>query len=268
MPEECLKPLQALQSPEAQAQSQKCEEQGKYGDKVIQALQAADEKTALAHIYEVFEKCGNFSERCAAIVAPNLIQNMRISGVAVSNACKAEYSKIQNDEKALAATADCDNKQKLAEKTLTALSNGDGNGAIDAAEQGLEKCMNISKTCAFQLAPVIVNSMIMRAMQEAAITQVLVAQPVLVVEEADPVIVVEDDGTSEDAVKAQAPTKKLSLLQMATSIVPDKKSYKKRNSMVREAAVTPTLVQTSHSHHSSVSASRLLIDLLVNRKGV
>merc|ERR1719333_1107084 len=107
--------------------------------------------------------------------------------------------------------------------------------------------------------------MIMRAMQEAVISQVLVAQPVLVVE-AEPFVVIEDDGTA-DEVGSQSPKKASSLLQMAISIRPAGKSFKRRNAMVREAAVTTeSLVQTSHSHHSIHSVSRLLVDLLVNRK--
>jgi len=269
MPEECVKSMQDLQNTENQAASQKCEDEGKYGDKAIAALRKANEHEAIAHVHEVFMKCGKLSEKCAALVAPRLVQEMRISGVAVSDGCKAEYAKVQNNEKALNATADCDKKEKLAEKTLSALSNGDADSAIDSAEQGLEKCMNISKPCAFQIAPVIVNSMIMRAMMEAEMTQVLVAQPVLVVE-AEPVVIVEDDGSSSaDAPAAAASKKKVSLLQMAASIRPAGKSYKKRNSMVREAAVTTeSLVQTSHSHHSTSThaVSKLLLDLLVNQK--
>jgi len=270
MPEECVKSLQDLQSPEAQAAAQKCEEAGTYGDKAVEALQAADEKAAVAHVREVFEKCGKLPEKCAALVAPRLVQEMRVSGFAVSDACKAEYRKtrmVQNDEKALAGIAACDKKELLADKTLTALNNGDGVGAIDATEQGLEMCMNTSKSCAFQLAPVIVNSLIMRAMQEAAITQVLVAQPVLIVE-ADPVVVVEDDGAADAPANEKELKKKMSFTQMAASIRPAGKSYKKRNSMVREAAVTPALVETAHSHQRSTSASRLLIDLLVKRNDV
>jgi len=267
MPDECLKSMQDLQNTENQAASQKCEDEGKYGDKAIAALRVANEHEAVAHVHEVFMKCGKLSEKCAALVAPRLVQEMRLSGVAVSDECKAEYSKVQNSEKAMAATADCDNKEKLAEKTLAALNNGEADSAIDSTEQGLERCMNISKPCAFQLAPVMVNSVVQRAMMEAAMTQVLVAQPVLVVD-AEPVVIVEDDGSSSaEAPVAPAPKKSVSLLQMAASIRPAGKTYKKRNSMVREAAVTTeSLVQTSHSHHSNHAISKLLLDLLVNRK--
>jgi hypothetical protein len=267
MPEECVKSFQDLQTPETQAAAQKCEEAGQYTDKAITALQAVDEKKAIEHVHEAFEKCGKFSKTCAAAVAPRLVQEMRISGVAVSDACKNEYDKIQKDEKVLAQTQECDNKEKLAEKALTALSNGQGDDAIEATTQGLEKCMNISKTCAFQLAPVVVNSIVMRAMAEAAITQVLVAQPVLVVD-AEPVVIVENDGTA-DPPAMQVSQKKPSLLQMAVSIRPAGKSYKKRNSMVREAAVTTeSLVQTSQSHHSKHSVSKLLLNLLAQQKSV
>lgn len=264
MPEECAKAFQDLQNPDVQAVSQKCEDEGKYADKALAALQAADEKTAVAHVHEVFEKCSKFSEKCAALVAPRLVQEIRISGAAVSDACKDEYNKVQNDEKAMHATEDCDNDEKLAEKALTSLNNGEADGAIDATTQGLEKCMNVSKTCAFQLAPIIVNSMVMRAMAESAITQVLVAQPILVVD-AEPVVVVENDGTA-DAPATPAPQTKVSFLQMASSI-PTGKPYKKRNSMVREAAITTeSLVQTSRSQHSKHSISKLLLNLLVKQK--
>lgn len=268
MPEECAQAVDKLQDPAVQADSHQCEEKGKYFDKAVAALQAADEKAALAHVHEAFQECGKLSDKCAAFVAPRIVQTMRISGVAVSDACKDEFNKAQNSEAALVATADCDKKEKLAEKSLTALGNGDGDGAISATKQGLLKCMNISTTCAFQLAPVIVNSMIMRAMAEDVMTQVLVAQPVLVVDDAEPVVVIEDDG-STDAPAPQTQKKTSSLLQIAASIHPAGKPYRKRSSMVREAAVTTeSLVQTSRSQHTIHSLSKFLLELLVNRKSI
>merc|ERR1719486_1750754 len=90
----------------------------------------------------------------------------------------------------------CDKKNNLTENVLDSLNKGDLKGAISSAETGLEKCLDMSEKCSYQIAPVLVNSVVMRAMmqqgaqEEVPMTTVMVAQPVIVVEE--PVMVVEE----------------------------------------------------------------------------
>merc|ERR1719375_950455 len=147
-----------------------------------------------------------------------------------------ELQSQQSDEKKAKAMQECDKKEKLSEKLLAALKKGDLNGAVSAAETGLEKCMSMSETCAFQIAPAVVNSVVMRAMLEQAeqgqgeevpITTVLVAQPVIEIEQ--PVMVVEDqpvmvvEEEAADALASDAKTAAKSVAKTtATTASPSK----------------------------------------------
>merc|ERR1719486_378947 len=102
----------------------------------------------------------------------------------------------------------CDKKNNLTENVLDSLNKGDLKGAISSAESGLEKCLHMSEKCSYQIAPVLVNSVVMRAMmqqgqqQEVPMTTVMVAQPVIVVEE--PIMVVEEEPMVVDAPAAKS----------------------------------------------------------------
>merc|ERR1719171_347075 len=90
---------------------------------------------------------------------------VRFSGAAVSKECRQETMKKQQDPKIRAHAEQCEKDEKLGEKIFTNLNNNDLEGAVSAAEHSLKKCMDMSDTCAWQLAPVVVNNAVMHAMQ-------------------------------------------------------------------------------------------------------
>merc|ERR1719240_2208890 len=49
-----------------------------------------------------------------------------------------------------------------------ALNKNDMNGAMNVADESLQKCLHCSKNCSWQLAPVLVNDVVMQAMQAQA----------------------------------------------------------------------------------------------------
>merc|ERR1719482_1476305 len=93
---------------------------------------------------------------------------IRFSGAAVSKTCREEVKKAQQDDKRMNATEKCDHKNKFSEKALGELNGANLTLAISTTQHGLEQCMDISKACAFQTAPVFMNAAVMRAMEEEA----------------------------------------------------------------------------------------------------
>jgi len=167
-----------------------------------------------------------------------------------------------------------DRAEKLTENVLAALNKGNLKDAISSAETGLEKCMSMSEKCSYQIAPVLVNSVVMRAMmqqgggggqpQEAPMTTVMVAQPVIVVEE--PVMIVEEVPEDKSAAKASVPATKVAAKAVAKSSASTKKHgtpsllamaagkgpATRRPRGLRRAAA-PALLQESSRHHTWVS---------------
>lgn len=274
LPKECRQDMQRMGNASFAEEAAACEKDGKYPEKAISALQKRDEKGATAHIEDLFVKCAKLTKDCAARVSPDLVIQLRFSGAAVTDECAKKMEGVHQDEKTAKAVQQCDKKENMTANVLSALNQGDLNGAISAAESGLEKCMSMSETCSYQLAPVIINSFVMRAMleqgqmEEAPTTTVLVAQPVLVVEEPvvvvdeQPVMVVEeipsDPASSKTAVKPAAAsvpktpgsTKKhgpVSLLAIASQIAPLSPQHQLHQ------AAAPALLQENAHHHTLVS---------------
>merc|ERR1719453_2978105 len=108
--------------------------------------------------------------------------------------------------------------------------------------------MSLSKTCSYQIAPVLVNSVVMRAMmeqggppqaQEAPMTTVMVAQPVIVVEE--PVMIVEEEPvmiTDAPAPKALAAGKPAVKAAAKIAAKPASKPAAKITVLAKQAAKT------------------------------
>jgi len=165
---ECNTELNRLRDPEVQKKSSKCEQEGKYPDQVIKLLKKGEEANATKVIEEMFQKCASFSEKCAGEVAPGLIMELRFSGVAVSDQCLAEVSKVQKDPESQQKAAKCQAEQKVGENILMALNKNDIKKAMDVADNSLEKCLGCSQKCSWQLAPVLVNDVVMQAMQAQA----------------------------------------------------------------------------------------------------
>jgi hypothetical protein len=171
----CNEELNRLRDPAFQKKSAECEQKGQYPDKVLALLKKGDEAGATKLVEEMFHKCADFSDKCAAEVAPGLIMELRFSGVAVSEKCMAEVAKVQKDPKAQEAAAKCQQEEKVGENILMALNKNDLKSAMKSADSSLQKCMKCSDNCAWQLAPVLVNDVVMQAM--AAQQQAQAGQP-------------------------------------------------------------------------------------------
>lgn len=254
MPKDCVEAMEKMKQQEFAEDAAKCEQKGQYPQKAIAALQNRDEQGAISHIKDLFVNCAKLPEHCADKVAPDLVIQLRFSGAAVSDDCAQKMQEFQQDEQKAKQVEECDKKEKLTESVLAALNKGNLKEAISSAETGLEKCMSMSKKCSYQIAPVLVNSVVMRAMmqqqgqpQEAPMTTVLVVQPVIVVEES----------ATKTVVKSSALTKKHgtpSLLAMAT-----KKSPAAPRPRALRKAAAPALLQES-SHHR-IWVSKLIMQL-------
>lgn len=160
LPAECADSLAHLREGDRTTAAAKCEKENALSDQVITSLQAAKLPEATALTQQAFEKCANFSSTCAAAVAPGVVQELRLSGVALQAECKKTVSKAQSDKTAMKGVRECETKEGIAEGMIRALNTGDMDGAIVAAESGLTKCMKLTPACAFQVSPVLVNQVI------------------------------------------------------------------------------------------------------------
>jgi len=168
---DCNEQLNRLKDPEVQKASAKCEKEGKYPDQVVALLKKQDEAGATKKVEEMFTKCAKFSETCAKQVAPGLVMELRFSGAAVSEECVAAVGKVQQDPEAQKVAAKCQAEEKVGENILMALNKNDLKSAMSVADNSLQKCLKLSKGCAWQLSPVLVNDVVMQAMQAQAAQQ-------------------------------------------------------------------------------------------------
>merc|ERR1719473_830814 len=82
-----------------------------------------------------------------------------MSGLALSDACRNAADRFQENATLMKASKPCERREKVGEKLMMGIEHGDLSLAIHAVEVGLEKCRKLSKECAFQVAPVLVNQM-------------------------------------------------------------------------------------------------------------
>jgi len=162
----CQDEVKSIQTKSKAAAVTACEEKAKYPQQAITHLQNGDKAAAVSTIEESFQKCAKFSEGCAKELAPAVIQQLQFSGAAVADTCKQAVQKVQSDKEKMKQVAMCELQEKVAESVLAALNKGEIDSAVGAAQQGLQKCMGLSETCASQLAPVVVNQVVMRALAE------------------------------------------------------------------------------------------------------
>ena len=117
-----------------------------------------------------FEECAGFSKACAAALAPGVVQKMRFTGFAVTNECAKEMQTVQKSEKRMKEIAKCEAEEGLAKQMLEELNAQDLDAAVKVAEDGLEKCIGFeNQGCESQLAPVIVNQLVQRAVQQTQV---------------------------------------------------------------------------------------------------
>jgi len=163
----CKEEAKGIQTKEKAAAVNACEEKAGYPKKAVAHLQNGDASAAVSTIEESFQKCAKFSETCAKELAPVVIQQLQFSGAAVSQTCRESVQKIQADRKKMQEVATCEKQGKVVENVLVALNKNDLKTAVGAAQTGLQKCMGVSEKCAAQLAPVVVNQVVMRALMES-----------------------------------------------------------------------------------------------------
>lgn len=144
----------------------KCEQANGYDDSVIDQLRQGEEGNAVAITEDTFLTCAKFTPECAGEVAPGVVQEVRFSGVIVTEQCRALVKKAQEDKEKLAKAQKCEEESQVSMKLLNALNVGDLDGAVGAAEMSLHKCLELSSDCAFQIAPILVNKVVTMAMMK------------------------------------------------------------------------------------------------------
>jgi hypothetical protein len=239
-----------MQHVDEQKNAAKCEKEGKFVEKVLAEIEKDDDAAAKTQVETLFTKCASIPKDCADRAAPQLIEMLRLSGAAVSEKCRTEVKKPQQDEKLMMEAGNCDQKSNISEHTLSALDAGNLTAARQFSEKALVQCMHISKECAHQAAPAFLNTAMMHVMEERAMEQMLNSQPIMVIQ---PVIMVEGPIVQDGKQK-----KSLSLLSMAAST--HKKQFRRAN--VRGAKTT-ALLQVGTQHGPWIS--ELLVKLATRK---
>jgi len=162
----CKEELKSIQTKEKAQAVRACEEKAKYPQQAIAHLQNGDRSAAISTIKESFQSCAKFSETCAKEIAPQVIQQIEFSGKAVSKNCQESVAVVLNDAKKMKEVTECEKQNKVVENILVGLNGNDLKSALDVAETSLEKCSGLSEKCASQLAPVVVNQVVLRALAE------------------------------------------------------------------------------------------------------
>jgi len=162
----CSAEMQGLNDKTKRLAAAECEKKKGYADAVLDHLQTGEEAEAVGVTETSFKECAKFSDTCAGEVAPGVVQEIRFSGLAVTDKCRAEIQTAQGDEKLMAEAQACEQKEKTSEQLLGALNTGDLDGAVDSAHVSLSKCMKLSDNCAFQISPVLVNQVVTMAMMQ------------------------------------------------------------------------------------------------------
>jgi len=242
-----------MQHIDQQKNAAKCEKEGKFVQQVIADIQKDDDAAAKKEVETLFTKCASLPADCAAETAPQLIEMLRLSGAAISDKCRDEVKKPQENEKLMLAAGNCDAKHNISENTLSAVDAGNMTSAQGFAQQALTECMNVSKVCAHQAAPAFLNTAMMHVMEERAMEEMLNSGPVMVIQ---PVIMVSPEQIAPDSKNKKA----LSLLSMAAST--HKKQFRRAN--VRGAKTTaPVMLQVGT--HQGPWISELLVKLAVSK---
>lgn len=185
LPPQCQEQLHALRDGAKQQEAAKCEKDNQLPSKVITYLQAGKKSEAENATKTAFEKCAKMTPECAAQIAPGTVQELRFSGVALSDTCKDAVNKAQSDKAAMQEVRKCEKTENIAKGMISALNNDDLEGAVTAAQTGLEKCMKLSSKCAFQVAPVLINQfVVMSSMNAGGMMPVLVRKSIDSAEEA------------------------------------------------------------------------------------
>merc|ERR1719379_2996327 len=198
--EQCINEMKALmQDQQRMEKSQQCEKTTGHAQSAIKQLETADSKGAEGHVEKLFSECAQLSPECAKQMAPDVIIKMRLSGVAISDQCMTVGKTALGHEPSESEMA-C--QDKIVEGIGQALMQRNMDGALTAAQKGLQECHKVESPCDFQLAPVLVMNLLQQAAGGAA-------EP-----EPEPEMPEISLGLLE---KAQS-TRKMSLLDVATKV--------------------------------------------------
>lgn len=182
---QCQDQLHTLRDVAKQQAAAQCEKDNQFPNQVITSLQAGKILDAENTTKIAFEKCAKMTSECAAQIAPGTVQELRFSGVALSDGCKDKVNEIQADKAAMKEVRKCEKSENVAQGMISALKDDDLESAVNAAQTGLEKCMKLSHECAFQVAPVLINQfVIMSTMNAQGMMPVLVRKSMDSAEEA------------------------------------------------------------------------------------
>lgn len=162
----CQGEMQGMLEESRKSGAAKCENEKGYDEKVLRHLQVGEEAEAVSVTEASFRECAHFSLACAGEVAPGVVQEIRLSGLAVNNSCRTAMGSAQEDEKLMAAAHQCEQAEKVSEKLMGAVNVGNLDDAIDSAHFSLASCMKLPDNCAFQYAPVLVNQVVTMAMMQ------------------------------------------------------------------------------------------------------
>lgn len=155
--EKCQEEFMSMQTEERYVAITECEKQNGYDKDVIAHLRKGDRSAAISVMEESFQECGKLSKECAEQIAPVIVEEIQLSGEAVSETCQQAWAKVMEDESKMKEVAACEKQGKYAAKVEAALSKDDLDSAMDAAETSLKECWGLSEECAIQIAPVAVG---------------------------------------------------------------------------------------------------------------
>jgi hypothetical protein len=144
--------------------SMKCEKDSQHAEAAVKQLQLANATGAKQAVVTAFHECGDISVSCARELAPDLVLKMRLTGAAVTKECADVAHAIEATGPPNSTVSAC--QAKVMEGMSQKLMAQDFAGAIDTAEQGMSKCSGIHHPCDFQLAPVLLVSLMRAGMQQ------------------------------------------------------------------------------------------------------
>lgn len=150
-------------SEEKMMAAQQCELESGLTQKAVDSLLLAKRTDALATVANSFEECVKVSSGCAEEIAPKVVLQMRLSGVAVDETCmkvaQAQTQKLPSDD-----TVKC--QENTTKFMVDGLVKQDLEGALVVAQTGLGKCHKLESPCDFQLAPILVVQILQAAQQQ------------------------------------------------------------------------------------------------------
>lgn len=155
---QCQSEMERLSASRSRLQSaETCEQQSKHSQQAVNALQQGNQSQATDAIERSFFECGKLSTKCSKEMAPEVVLKLRLTGVTVTKQCIQKAQAMQG-KKATKADQVC--QDNVTKSMISQLSQRNLNGAMSAAEYGLKTCQDIQRPCDFQLAPVLVASLL------------------------------------------------------------------------------------------------------------